>query len=106
MLPPRFGRAPSAAPRPRRPGKGKPGEERKGLAILRNIHMSPKKLGLWAKMVRRLHVEDAMIQCTIRVNKGAKILAQARACRPALTRSGCVTALLLLLHVWTQSAVS
>lgn len=46
--------------------------------MLRNIQMSPKKLGLWAKMVRRLHVEDAMIQCTIRINKGAKILARVR----------------------------
>jgi hypothetical protein len=94
---PASGRALSAPPRPRRAGKGKPGEERKGLAILRNIHMSPKKLGLWAKMVRRLHVEDAMIQCTIRVNKGAKILAQARACWPpahplSLHSDGFVTA--------------
>ena len=62
---------------PGRGGKGKPAEKEKvGLAMLKNIHMSPKKLALWAKMVRGLHVEDAMIQCTVRVNKGAKILAE------------------------------
>ena len=62
---------------PRRGAKGKPAEKEKvGLAMLKNIHMSPKKLALWAKMVRGLHVEDAMIQCTVRVNKGAKILAE------------------------------
>ncbi|KAK9834160.1 hypothetical protein WJX81_003626 [Elliptochloris bilobata] len=68
--------APKQAPKPGKPAKGKADEkEQVGLAVLRNIHMSPKKLALWAKMVRRLHVEDAMIQCTISVNKGAKILA-------------------------------
>ena len=67
---------------PGRGGKGKPAEKEKvGLAMLKNIHMSPKKLALWAKMVRGLHVEDAMIQCTVRVNKGAKILAEVRPCK-------------------------
>ena len=65
--------------KPTRGGKGKPAEkERVGLAMLKNIHMSPKKLALWARVVRGLHVEDAMIQCTVRVNKGAKILAEVR----------------------------
>lgn len=73
---------PQPLPKPAEPGRGSKGKaaekEKVGLAMLKNIHMSPKKLALWAKMVRGLHVEDAMIQCTVRVNKGAKILAEAR----------------------------
>lgn len=43
-------------------------------AILRNIAISPRKLNMFAKVVRRLGLEDALIQCEISCKKSAQIL--------------------------------
>ena len=43
-------------------------------AVLRSIKISPHKLADFARVVRRLHVEDAMVQCKASVKKPAKLV--------------------------------
>lgn len=42
-------------------------------AVLRKTKISPKKLNEFAKLVRRLHIEDALVQCQVAPNKAAKL---------------------------------
>ena len=42
-------------------------------AVLRGIPMSPKKLAVWTDLVRRRHVDDALVQCRMSPKKAAKI---------------------------------
>ncbi len=50
-------------------GPGKAG------AKLRGISMSPKKINLFATLVRRMHVDDALAQCRLHPKKAGKIIA-------------------------------
>lgn len=43
-------------------------------AVLRNTAISPRKLNMFAKVVRGLSVEDALIQCEVSCKKSAAIL--------------------------------
>lgn len=42
-------------------------------AILRNVPISPRKLNDFVRILRGLHIEDALIQCQIHPKKSAKI---------------------------------
>ena len=42
-------------------------------AIQRNVAISPQKLNDFARMLRGLHIEDALIQCQVHPKKSAKI---------------------------------
>ncbi len=42
-------------------------------AFARNLHISPRKLNMFASLIRGLHVEDALIQCRVSVKKSAKM---------------------------------
>ena len=44
-------------------------------AVLRGIHISPKKMNHFATLVRRMHVDDALAQCRLSPKKAAKICA-------------------------------
>lgn len=44
-------------------------------AKLRGIAMSPKKINLFATLVRGMHVEDALAQCRLHPKKAGKIIA-------------------------------
>ena len=50
-------------------GPGKAG------AKLWGIHMSPKKINLFATLIRRMHVDDALAQCRLHPKKAGKIIA-------------------------------
>lgn len=41
--------------------------------MLRKTHISPQKLNDFARVLRRLHVEDALIQCEVSPKKAARI---------------------------------
>lgn len=42
-------------------------------AILRGVQIGPRKLNLFAKVIRGLHIEDALIQCEVHPKKAARI---------------------------------
>lgn len=42
-------------------------------AVLRNIPMSAKKLAVWTDVVRRKHIDDAIVQCEMAHKKAAQI---------------------------------
>ena len=42
-------------------------------AVLHGISMSPKKLAMWTDLIRRRHVDDALVQCRMSPKKSAKI---------------------------------
>lgn len=42
-------------------------------AILRGVAISPRKLNMFAKLLRGLHLEDALIQCRMHPKKSARI---------------------------------
>ncbi|KAL4440559.1 hypothetical protein ABPG75_003560 [Micractinium tetrahymenae] len=46
-------------------------------AVARGLAISPQKLNDFAKVVRGLHVEDALIQCSISPKKAAKLVEKA-----------------------------
>ena len=52
---------------------GAPGGEPVARAVLRKTHISPQKLNDFARLLRRLHVEDALIQCEVSPKKAARI---------------------------------
>ena len=52
---------------------GVPGWEPVARAVLRRTHISPQKLNDFARLLRRLHVEDALIQCEVSPKKAARI---------------------------------
>ena len=45
-------------------------------AKLRDISMSEKKLNYFAKLIRRMHVDDALAQCSLQPKKAAGICAK------------------------------
>ena len=45
-------------------------------AKLRDIAMGEKKLNYFAKLIRRMHVEDALAQCALQPKKAGRICAQ------------------------------
>ena len=45
-------------------------------AKLRDISMSEKKLNYFAKLIRRMHVEDALAQCKLQPKKAGSICAK------------------------------
>ncbi len=55
-------------------------EPRRARAIARNLSISPQKLNDFATVIRRMHVQDAVLQCRYSVKKAAKIVEKARAC--------------------------
>jgi len=67
--PPGDGSAGSGGSRVSSHGPGKVG------AKLRGIAMSPKKINLFATLVRGMHVEDALAQCRLHPKKAGKIIA-------------------------------
>lgn len=52
-------------------------------AVHRAIPISPKKLALWTDLMRRKHLDDAIIQCQMSPKKAARI------CLKASTTSSC-----------------
>ncbi len=52
---------------------------RRARAIARNLKISPQKLNDFAAVVRRMHVQDAVLQCRYSVKKAATIVEKARA---------------------------
>lgn len=54
------------------------GEPRRARAIARNLKISPQKLNDFAAVIRRMHVQDAVLQCRYSVKKAAKIVEKAR----------------------------
>ena len=54
------------------------GEPRRARAIARNLSISPQKLNDFATVIRRMHVQDAVLQCRYSVKKAAKIVEKAR----------------------------
>jgi ribosomal protein L22 len=60
--------------REREPGTAK--------AVLRDIPMSAKKLAKWTDVVRRKHIDDALVQCDMAHKKAAQICAKVRRLTP------------------------
>lgn len=62
---------------------GKPiscyGEGRAGTKI-RKIPMSQKKINYFAKLIRRMHVDDALAQCKLQPKKAGRILGEVHSC--------------------------
>ena len=56
------------------------GQPRRARAIARNLKISPQKLNDFAVVVRRMHVQDAVLQCRYSVKKASTIVEKARAC--------------------------
>jgi len=42
-------------------------------AVLRKTKISPKKLNEFAKLIRRMHIDDALVQCQLAPKKAAKL---------------------------------
>lgn len=42
-------------------------------AVLRKTKISPKKLNEFARLIRRMHIDDALVQCQVVPNKAAKL---------------------------------
>ena len=42
-------------------------------AVLRKTKISPKKLNEFARLIRRMHIDDALRQCQVAPNKAAKL---------------------------------
>lgn len=42
-------------------------------AVLRKTKISPKKLNEFARLIRRMHIDDALVQCQIAPKKAAKL---------------------------------
>ena len=61
-------------------------EPRRARAIARNLKISPQKLNDFAAVVRRMHVQDAVLQCRYSVKKAAKIVEKARTVSPRTLR--------------------
>lgn len=57
----------------RPPGAAAAPTDRTAQAVLRKIKISPKKLNVFAKLIRRLHIDDALVQCQVAPNKAAKL---------------------------------
>lgn len=47
--------------------------ERTAQAVLRKQRISPKKLNEFARLIRRKHIDDALVQCQVAPNKAAKL---------------------------------
>ena len=47
-------------------------------AVLRDIPISAKKLAMWTDVVRRKHIDDAIVQCEMAHKKAAKICLKVR----------------------------
>ena len=54
------------------PGADSEGE-RTAQAVLRKQRISPKKLNEFARLIRRKHIDDALVQCQVAPNKAAKL---------------------------------
>ncbi|KAL3144043.1 hypothetical protein ABBQ32_003843 [Trebouxia sp. C0010 RCD-2024] len=48
-------------------------ENRTAQAVLRKTRISPKKLNEFAKLIRRMHIDDALVQCQVAPKKAAKL---------------------------------
>lgn len=55
------------------PGTGEP-PVREAVAHLRHIRISPKKLNDFAKVIRKLHVNEALMQCSVSIKKSAGLV--------------------------------
>ncbi len=55
------------------PGAESASQERTAQAVLRKTKISPKKLNEFAKLIRRMHIDDALVQCQVAPNKAAKL---------------------------------
>ena len=64
-------------------------------AKLRDISMSDKKLNYFAKLIRRMHVEDALAQCSLQPKKAAGICSKVAILTSANTQLGELTLLSL-----------
>ena len=42
-------------------------------AVLRKTKISPKKLNEFARLIRRMHIDDALVQCQVAPKKAAKL---------------------------------
>ncbi len=48
-------------------------QDRTAQAVLRKTKISPKKLNEFARLIRRMHIDDALVQCSVAPNKAAKL---------------------------------
>lgn len=48
-------------------------QDRTAQAVLRKTKISPKKLNEFARLIRRMHIDDALVQCQVAPNKAAKL---------------------------------
>lgn len=48
-------------------------QNRTAQAVLRKTRISPKKLNEFAKLIRRMHIDDALVQCQVAPKKAAKL---------------------------------
>lgn len=55
-------------------------------AVLRKTKISPKKLNEAARLIRRMHIDDALVQCQIAPQKAAKL------CYKVKSQPGCLHA--------------
>lgn len=53
-------------------------ENRTAQAVLRKTRISPKKLNEFAKLIRRMHIDDALVQCQVAPKKAAKLCYKVR----------------------------
>ena len=74
------GSALSAIPQPAATAAGPEGV-RRARAIARNLKISPQKLNDFARVIRHMRVDDAIMQCRYSVKKASKIV---ETVRPAL----------------------
>ena len=63
-------------PASRMPSRGRDPATAK--AVLRDIPISAKKLAMWTDVVRRKHIDDAIVQCEMAHKKAAKICLKVR----------------------------
>ena len=47
-------------------------------AVLRKTKISPKKLNEFARLIRRMHIDDALVQCQVAPKKAAKLCYKVR----------------------------
>lgn len=60
------------------PSASGPPRDRVAHAILRDARISPQKLDDFVRVIRRLHVDEALVQCQISVKKAAKLVHNVR----------------------------
>ena len=59
-------------------GSSRERDPKTAAAILRDIQIAPKKLAMWTDLIRRRHLDDAVLQCEMSPKKAARICLKVR----------------------------